>query len=60
MLEPANGLRMQYRATTGAIAVQQAYVAGKVAPYWLRLTRTGNSFTGYSFTDGLSWTLLAL
>jgi hypothetical protein len=29
------------------------------APYWLRLTRAGNSFTAQSSADGTNWTLLS-
>jgi hypothetical protein len=27
-----------------------------VPPYWFKLTRVGNSFTGYSSPDGSTWT----
>jgi hypothetical protein len=56
MLTPANGVNMQYRPTTGSNAVQLAQVAALVAPYWVRLVRSGNTFTGYSSADGVTWT----
>src|SRR5262249_45896187 len=36
---PGHGVNMQYRASTGASAVQLAQIAGPVAPYWVRLGR---------------------
>ena len=26
------------------------------APYWVRLTRVGNTFTGFRSSDGVNWT----
>jgi regulation of enolase protein 1 (concanavalin A-like superfamily) len=56
MVTPANGVNMQYRSTTGSSAVQLAQVAALAAPYWVRLVRSGSTFTGYSSTDGVTWT----
>jgi len=56
MVTPANGVNMQYRPVTGSNAVQLAQVAARVAPYWVRLVRSGNTFTGYSSADGVTWT----
>ena len=53
---PGHGVNMQYRSSTGAGAAQLAQVAGPVAPYWVRLTRSGNTFTGFASADGVSWT----
>ncbi|MDB6018174.1 MAG: hypothetical protein JWR19_2663, partial [Pedosphaera sp.] len=30
--------------------------AGLVAPYWVRVVRSGNTFTGYLSPDGVTWT----
>ena len=30
--------------------------AGLAAPYWLRLVRSGNTFTSYVAPDGVNWT----
>jgi len=27
------------------------------APYWVKLVRSGNTFTGYKSPDGITWTL---
>ncbi len=56
LLTSAYGVNMQYRPTTGSNAVQLAQVAALVAPYWVRLVRSSNTFTGYSSADGVTWT----
>jgi regulation of enolase protein 1 (concanavalin A-like superfamily) len=56
LLTPAYGVNMQYRPVTGGNAVHLAQVAALVAPYWVRLVRSGNTFTGYSSADGVTWT----
>ena len=50
-----NGSEIQYRtATAGSTSFINS--TGKVAPYWVRLTRTGNTFIGYMSPDGNNWT----
>lgn len=34
-------------------------ITGAAPPRWLRLTRVGNTFTGYTSADGTNWTQLA-
>jgi hypothetical protein len=53
---PANGVSLQYRSSTGSSAGQAAQISGLTAPYWVRLVRSGNTFTGYASADGTSWT----
>jgi regulation of enolase protein 1 (concanavalin A-like superfamily) len=55
-ITPSNGVDMQYRNGTGASAADLARSTGKVAPYWLRLVRSANAFTGYCSADGVTWT----
>jgi beta-glucanase (GH16 family) len=55
VLTPGNGVSMQYRASTGASAVEVARVTGLTAPRWVKLVRSGNTFTGYDSADGLGW-----
>jgi hypothetical protein len=55
MVTPGNGVSFQYRSATGATAVTVATNAGPVAPYWLKLVRSSNTFTGYSSIDGVTW-----
>ncbi len=52
-----NGLAFQRRLTTGAISVHTAGALA-AAPYWVKLVRTGNTFTGFSSPDGVAWTLV--
>ncbi|MEA2646956.1 MAG: hypothetical protein QOE92_2039 [Chloroflexota bacterium] len=54
---PANGVVVQWRPTTGA-ASSQVKIAGTV-PAWLRITRTGTSFTAFTSPDGVTWTAIA-
>lgn len=55
MISPDNGAAFQYRKTAGGQAVGVNTV-GPAAPYWVKLTRVGNLFTGYSSPDGVNWT----
>jgi len=55
---PANGISFQYRTTAGADSANVAD-AGFVAPYWVKLNRTGNVFTAAYSADGVAWTDLA-
>jgi ABC-type transport system involved in multi-copper enzyme maturation permease subunit len=54
MVTAGHGVRMQYDFThdiagpPGAVSV--------AAPRWLRLTRSGDTLTGYASTDGTHWT----
>uniref|UniRef100_UPI0022B2B153 glycosyl hydrolase n=1 Tax=Coraliomargarita parva TaxID=3014050 RepID=UPI0022B2B153 len=53
----SNSVSFEYRSTAGG-NVQTAGSASLSAPVWLRLIRTGNSFTAYYRTDGSSWSQL--
>jgi len=51
---PGNGLSFQDRLTTGG-ASYNTVVGGIVTPYWVRLTRSGTTFTAQRSDDGVSW-----
>jgi ABC-type transport system involved in multi-copper enzyme maturation permease subunit len=54
MVTGSNGVRMQYNYTRDT-----AGLPGKVSaahPRWLRLTRSGDTVTGYDSADGAHWT----
>jgi ABC-type transport system involved in multi-copper enzyme maturation permease subunit len=54
MVTDAHGVRMQYNYTDDI-----AGLAGRVSavtPRWLRLTRAGETITGYASADGAAWT----
>jgi ABC-type transport system involved in multi-copper enzyme maturation permease subunit len=46
-----HGVRMQYNYTRDV-----AGLPGAVSPRWLRLTRSGDTITGYDSADGTHWT----
>jgi len=54
-----NGRAMQYRTTAGGSSSQITSAAGTAfTPVWLKLVRSGNSLTGYTSSDGTSWTTI--
>jgi len=59
LIQPNRIIRTRWRASTGANTTEQTFTA-PLFPYWLRLTRTGNTFRAYHSPDGTpgSWTQL--
>ena len=53
-VSPGNGVQFQWRATAGGTCGSLG-VGGVAAPVWVRLTRTGTTFTAYYGADGLNW-----
>src|SRR5437868_6931409 len=57
VITPSTGISFQRRtATNGTTAKTTATGTQLVVPYWLKLTRTGNSLASYYSSDGLTWT----
>ena len=54
VLTPGNGVALQNRPVMNQTSYN-VNEAGLVAPYWVRLTRTGNSFTAERSEDGVNW-----
>jgi ABC-type transport system involved in multi-copper enzyme maturation permease subunit len=52
----ANGVRMQWNYTGDTAGLPGAVSAG--SPRWLRLTRDGDTITGYDSADGVHWTVV--
>ena len=52
----ANGAAFQRRLNTGDVSIHTGNSGA--APYWVRLTRSGNVFTGYASANGSAWTLI--
>ena len=52
---PGNGVTWQYRSSAGG-GTTYNNTTGLNAPYWVRLVRSGNTFTGYRSADGVNWT----
>lgn len=55
VVTPASGVSFQRRASTGGNS-DHTTLAGITAPHWVRLVRSGNTFTAYQSTDGAAWT----
>ncbi len=55
VVTPSSGASFQRRLTTGG-ASANTDAAGITAPYWVRLTRTGNVFRAEIAPDGKTWT----
>ena len=55
VVSAAKGLQFQYRAASGATS---AAAAGALVgpPEWVRVVRSGSTVTGYSSSNGSSWT----
>jgi regulation of enolase protein 1 (concanavalin A-like superfamily) len=54
VVTPSRGIALQWRSTTGA-AAQNITFTSLTAPRWIRLTRTGNTFSSAVSDDGLTW-----
>ena len=51
---PGNGVTWQYRTNTAG-TTRYNNTAGLNAPYWVKLVRSTNTFTGYRSSDGTNW-----
>jgi hypothetical protein len=47
-----NGASFQYRATANSASANSDSTAVVKAPYWVKLERVGDSFTGFMIHDG--------
>ena len=52
---PGNGVTWQYRSADGG-GTTYNNTGGLTAPYWVKLVRSANTFTGYYSADGMTWT----
>jgi regulation of enolase protein 1 (concanavalin A-like superfamily) len=57
LLTPSNGLVFEWRSSAGASSAAAPTAPGAV-PQWVRVTRSGNTLTGYYSTNGTNWTSL--
>jgi regulation of enolase protein 1 (concanavalin A-like superfamily) len=57
LVSAAKGVAFQRRETTGGTSVNTAGTLS-TAPRWVKLTRSGNTFTAYESADGVTWTLV--
>jgi glucose/arabinose dehydrogenase len=58
LVSPGHGVFVQYRSTPGGTTKAIANVSG-VVPLYLKVARSGSTFTAYTSSDGSSWTALA-
>jgi ABC-type transport system involved in multi-copper enzyme maturation permease subunit len=56
MVTGSHGVRMQYDYTHDTAGIPGA--VSTASPRWLRLTRSGDTLTGYDSTDGRHWTTI--
>ncbi|HEY7350450.1 MAG TPA: PQQ-binding-like beta-propeller repeat protein [Ktedonobacterales bacterium] len=54
---PAHGIVVQYRPTKGATTASPVTISGK-APAYLRVVRSGKTYTAYTSTNGVTWKLI--
>jgi uncharacterized repeat protein (TIGR01451 family) len=57
LVTPGNGIFVEYRTTSGGNTTRTTAVSGTV-PRYLRITRSGSTFTGQMSTDNINWTTL--
>jgi regulation of enolase protein 1 (concanavalin A-like superfamily) len=58
LITPGNGIEFDARTSTGASDIAPVSGVAGSAPYWLRITRSGNTFTSAVSSDGNTWTTL--
>jgi len=54
LVAPNTSTRLQYRSTAGGSSASDP-LGGGSPPIYFRLTRQGNTFHGYTSTDGVNW-----
>jgi hypothetical protein len=54
-LNASSGFRVTYRSATGGESAAAGTASGTIPNTWLRLVRSGNTFTGYWSTNGTAW-----
>jgi hypothetical protein len=55
---PTHGLAFQYRDGIDAADSDSEHgVDNQTSPYWVKVVRKGNVFTGYHSPDGITWTM---
>jgi autotransporter-associated beta strand protein len=58
LVTPSNGVTEQHRTATGG-STAWMNTGGLVAPYWVRVVRTGDTFVGSRSPDDVTWTEMA-
>jgi hypothetical protein len=55
VLTGGNRFQFQVRASTGATT--SVWSGSQTVPHWVKLVRSGNTFTAYRSSNGVTWTL---
>jgi protocatechuate 3,4-dioxygenase beta subunit len=55
LVTPDSGIQFRTRTTTGGSTSSKSK-SGLTAPYWVKVVRSGSTFTGYYSSDGVAWT----
>ena len=55
VVTPGQGIQFTWRAFTNADMTEHSTQANLTAPYWVKLTRTGNTLTAERSEDGVAW-----
>ena len=58
-LTPGNGMLAQARSASAGATLQSSGPYWVAAPYWVRVARSGNTFTVSASADGNAWTTVA-
>ena len=51
------GSQFQFQVRASTAATTSNFSGNQTAPHWLKLVRSGNTFTAYRSSDGVTWTL---
>jgi hypothetical protein len=54
-LDGTHGQRFSVRTSENGVSTRSGNLK-TTQPYWFKITRSGNTFTGYSSLDGVAWT----
>lgn len=54
VITPGNGVNLFYRSSTGGSSTN-SQVIGQTAPVWVKMMRSGGSFSSYYSGDGTNW-----
>jgi hypothetical protein len=57
LVSPGEGIKAQVRKTLNGDTQKLANPAGTV-PAWLKITRSGSTYTAYTSANGTAWTLI--
>ncbi len=57
VVTPSNGVSFPWRPFTGD-ASNEVHQTGVQAPYWVKLTRTGNTLKAEHSPDGITWSII--